>query len=178
MDINIEIAHKATHDSEVLNILLPKIGNVGSHKLQQFRRRGRHTTHRMGIVRSFKALCQGTGWHDMRRKIWWVEILIARSEDNIYLGRAQKLDISRQVTRIVFKLIPCGKLKGIHKNTHHADFTFLACCLYERDLPPVQISHCWHESHRATRKPSSCRFCHFIQCLYNAHSGSCYISLL
>ena len=145
--VEVEVFHQTADDLDLLKILLPKVGEVGLHQIEQFQHNGGDAAEMAGPRGAFEGrgeLARLDKGVESRR----VDVLLTRSKNPIDVESAEGLGVFLEVARIAGKILARIELCGINKDGNQHGVTLLLGPANKTLVAFVQGSHRRHQGQR------------------------------
>ncbi len=140
----VQIAHHAADQRQLLGVLLPEQRDVGAGEVQQLGDDGEHAVEVTGPGRAFQALAHRARGDPDLRFATGVDLVDGRREDHVGAGRAGHREIGVQGARVAVEV---GGLPELERVDEDRDDDLAgrsdnrACGLYQGGVALVQSAH-------------------------------------
>ena len=144
--LEVALADHLSDDGYLLEVLLAKIRLVGRDVGEEL---GDDLAYAIEVTRAMRAFHDlGDGTEVELSGVWGRVYLLDRGgEDDVgFSVVAQQLDIGVEGSGVCTEVVGIVELRRVDKYADDDEVALIARAGYEREMPDVEGSHCWHET--------------------------------
>ena len=151
LELEIEVRDEPLDDRRLLCVLLPEIGAIGAHDVEELQADGRDAAE-MSWPRVALGACGETLDLDPRVEALGIHLDGRRHEEKVDAGRLGDGGVRLPVARVAVEVLPCAELGRVDEDRGNHQVVLAAGRIEERDVPGVERAHRGDEPDAFPRK--------------------------